>query len=110
MGSSRPIDRYRRLPSGWYSVEWETDLDNRIDVSGTRPDRPAVDPTPRRACAVAFQRRGSALAALDRALAVDARKPIGLALGSGLEGALDLSAVTANLNACLEVSSLNKAP
>ena len=38
-----------------------------------------------------------ALAALDRALAVDARKPVGLALGSGLEGALDLAAVTTTL-------------
>ena len=38
-----------------------------------------------------------ALAALDRALAVDAGKPIGLALGSGLEGALDLAAVTTTL-------------
>ena len=40
-----------------------------------------------------------ALAALDRALAVDAKKPIGLALGSGLEGSLDLSAVTQTLTA-----------
>ena len=45
-----------------------------------------------------------ALAALDRALAVDARKPVGLALGSGLEGALDLAAVTTTLTSAWKES------
>ena len=44
------------------------------------------------------------LAGLDRALAVDAGKPIGLALGSGLEGALDLAAVTTTLTSAWKES------
>ena len=88
------VDRYRRLPSGWYAVE--TDRDYRIDHAVIAPtdllmiQLPGGRPPWRSSGA-------EALAALDRALAVDARKPIGLALGSGLEGALDLSAVTTTL-------------
>ena len=39
----------------------------------------------------------TALAALDRALALDSGKPVGLIVGSGLEGALDIGAVTQTL-------------
>ena len=94
-GQLLTVDRWRRLPSGWFDAE--TDRDDRtarravvapsefllIQLPGERPP---------------WRSSGAeALAALDRALAVDARKPIGLALGSGLEGALDLSAVTQTL-------------
>ena len=93
-GQLQTIDRYRRLPSGWYAVEW---------ADGDRPARAVVAPD----AFLLIQLPGGrppwrssgaeALAALDRALTVDARKPVGLALGSGLEGALDLAAVTTTL-------------
>ena len=93
-GQFETIDRYRRLPSGWYAVE--TDRDHQINLAVLAPtDLLLVELPGRRA---PWRSSGAeALAALDRALAVDARKPIGLALGSGLEGALDLSAVTQTL-------------
>ena len=93
-GQLQTIDRYRRLPSGWFAVE--TDRDYRIEKTLVAPtdflliQLPGGRPLWRSSGA-------EALAALDRALAVDARKPVGLALGSGLEGALDLSAVTQTL-------------
>ena len=93
-GQFETIDRYRRLPSGWYAVEW---------ADGDRTVRAVVPPDALLLVELPggrapWQSSGAeALAALDRALAVDARKPVGLALGSGLEGALDLSAVTQTL-------------
>ena len=93
-GHLETIDRYRRLPSGWYAVE--TDRDER-------PARAVIPPTDFLLIQLPGGRApwrssgAEALAALDRALAVDACKPIGLALGSGLEGALDLAAVTTTL-------------
>ena len=93
-GELLPVDRYRRLPGGWYSVEW---------ADGDRTVRAVVPPDAFLLIELPGKRApwrssgAEALAALDRALAVDARKPIGLALGSGLEGALDLSAVTTTL-------------
>ena len=93
-GELQTIDRYRRLPSGWYAVE--VDRDEQIDHAVIAPtdllliELPGKRPPWRSSGA-------EALAALDRALAVDARKPVGLALGSGLEGALDLAAVTTTL-------------
>ena len=93
-GQLSTIDQFRRLPSGWYAVEW---------ADGDRTVRAVVPPD----ALLLIQLPGGrppwrssgaeALAALDRALAVDARKPVGLALGSGLEGALDLAAVTTTL-------------
>ena len=94
-GRLLPVDRWRRLPSGWYAVE--TDRDERP------PARAVVAPTDLLLVQLPGGRApwrssgAEALAALDRALAVDARKPIGIALGSGLEGALDLAAVTTTL-------------
>ena len=94
------VDQFRRLPSGWYAVE----IDDRpparavvapdafllIQLPGGRPP---------------WRSSGAeALAALDRALTVDARKPVGLALGSGLEGALDLAAVTTTLTSAWKES------
>ena len=93
-GQFETVDRYRRLPSGWYAVE--TDRDER-------PARAVIPPTDFLLIQLPGGRApwrssgAEALAALDRALAVDARKPVGLALGSGLEGALDLAAVTTTL-------------
>ena len=95
-GQLHTVDRFRRLPSGWYSVEWDAD---------DRTARAVVAPSDFLLIQLPGQRApwrssgAEALAALDRALAVDARKPIGLALGSGLDGALDLGAVTATLTA-----------
>ena len=89
------VDRFRRLPSGWYAVEW---------ADGDRTVRAVVPPDALLLVELPGGRApwrssgAEALAAIDRALAVDARKPIGLALGSGLEGALDLSAVTVTLS------------
>ena len=94
-GQLQTVDRWRRLPSGWYEIE--------IDRDERPPARAVVAPTDFLLIQLPGGRppwRSSgaeALAALDRALAVDARKPIGIALGSGLEGALDLSAVTTTL-------------
>ena len=93
-GELLTVDRFRRLPSGWYAVE--------IDTDG-RPARAVVAPSDFLLIQLPGGRApwrssgAEALAALDRALAVDARKPVGLALGSGLEGALDLAAVTTTL-------------
>ena len=93
-GQFETVDQFRRLPSGWYSVE--------IDRDG-RTVRALIPPTDFLLIQLPGGRApwrssgAEALAALDRALAVDARKPIGLALGSGLEGALDLAAVTQTL-------------
>ena len=93
-GQFETIDRYRRLPSGWYAVE--TTRDERTERTVVAPgDFLLVELPGKRAPWLSSG--AEALAALDRALAVDARKPIGLALGSGLEGALDLSAVTTTL-------------
>ena len=93
-GELQTIDRYRRLPSGWYAVE--TDRDYRIDHAVIAPTDLLMIQLPGKRAP--WRSSGAeALAALDRALAVDARKPIGLALGSGLEGALDLAAVTTTL-------------
>ena len=88
------VDRFRRLPSGWYAVE--VDRDEQIDHAVIAPtDLLLIELPGKRA---PWRSSGAtALAALDRALAVDARKPVGLALGSGLEGALDLAAVTTTL-------------
>ena len=95
------VDRFRRLPSGWYSVEW--DADDRTARAVIPPDTFLLVELPGRR--PPWRSSGAeALAALDRALAVDARKPIGLALGSGLEGALDLSAVTQTLTAAWKES------
>ena len=93
-GQLETIDRYRRLPSGWYAVE--TDHDYRIDLAVLAPTDFLLIQLP--GGRAPWRSSGAeALSALDRALAVDSRKPIGLALGSGLEGALDLSAVTQTL-------------
>ena len=100
-GQLLPVDRFRRLPSGWFAVEWaDGDLTARavvppdalllIELPGKRP--------PWRSSAA------EVLASIDRALAVDARKPVGLALGSGLEGALDLAAVTTTLTSAWKES------
>ena len=93
-GELQTIDRYRRLPSGWYAVEW---------ADGDRTARAVVPPDPLLLIQLPGGRApwrssgAEALAALDRALAVDASKPVGIALGSGLEGSLDLSAVVTTL-------------
>ena len=93
-GQLQTVDRYRRLPSGWYEIEIDRD---------DRPARAVVAPTDFLLIQLPGGRApwrssgAEALAALDRALTVDARKPIGVALGSGLEGALDLAAVTTTL-------------
>ena len=95
------VDRYRRLPSGWYAIEW---------ADGDRTARAVISPTEFLLIQLPGGRApwrssgAEALAALDRALAVDARKPVGLALGSGLEGALDLSAVTTTLTSAWKES------
>ena len=88
------VDRYRRLPSGWYATE--TTRDDRTARAVVAPTDFLLIQLP--GARAPWRSSGAeALAALDRALAVDARKPIGLALGSGLEGALDLAAVTTTL-------------
>ena len=93
-GELQMVDRYRRLPSGWYSIE--TDRDERTARTVVAPDAFLLIELP--GGRAPWRSSGAtALAALDRALAVDARKPVGLALGSGLEGALDLAAVTTTL-------------
>ena len=90
------VDRYRRLPSGWYSVEWEAD--DRTARAVIPPDAFLLVELPGKRAP--WRSSGAdVLAALDRALAIDSRKPIGLALGSGLEGSLDLSAITETLTA-----------
>ena len=100
-GQLQTIDRYRRLPSGWYVVE--TDRDYRIDLAVLAPTDFLLIQLP--GGRAPWRSSGAeALAALDRALAVDARKPIGLALGSGLEGALDLAAVTTTLTSAWKES------
>ena len=94
-GELHTVDRYRRLPSGWYAVETDRD-EQRIDHAVIAPDDMLMIELPGKRAP--WRSSGAAaLAALDRALAIDARKPIGLALGSGLEGALDLAAVTTTL-------------
>ena len=88
------VDRFRILPSGWFAVEW---------ADGDRTVRAVVPPDALLLVELPGGRApwrssgATALAAIDRALAVDAGKPIGLALGSGLEGSLDLAAVTQTL-------------
>ena len=100
-GELQTVDRFRRLPSGWYAVETDTD---------DRPARAVVAPADLLLVHLPGGRApwrssgAEALAALDRALAVDARKPVGLALGSGLEGALDLAAVTTTLTSAWKES------
>ena len=100
-GQFETVDQFRRLKSGWYAVEWS---------DGDRTARTVVAPDAFLLIQLPGGRppwRSSAaevLAAVDRALAVDARKPVGLALGSGLEGALDLSAVTQTLTSAWKES------
>ena len=95
------VDRFRRLPSGWYSVEWEAD--DRTARAVIPPDNFLLVELPGKRAP--WRSSGAdALAALDRALAIDARKPVGLALGSGLEGALDLAAVTTTLTSAWKES------
>ena len=100
-GQFETVDQFRRLPSGWFAVEW---------ADGDRTARAVVPPDALLLIELPGGRApwrtsgATALAALDRALAVDAGKPIGLALGSGLEGALDLSAVTTTLTAAWKES------
>ena len=93
-GELLTVDRYRRLPSGWFGVE--TDRDDRIEKTLLAPTDFLLIQLPGKRAP--WRSSGAeALAALDRALAIDARKPVGLALGSGLEGALDIGAVTQTL-------------
>ena len=100
-GQLETVDRVRRLPGGWYSVEW---------ADGGRTVRAVVPPDALLSIQLPGMRApwqssgAEALAALDRALALDSRKPIGLALGSGLEGALDLNAVTTTLTSAWKES------
>ena len=100
-GQFETVDQFRRLPSGWYAVEIDRD---------DRTVREVVAPTDFLLIQLPGMRApwrssgAEALAALDRALAVDARKPVGLALGSGLEGALDLAAVTTTLTSAWKES------
>ena len=95
------VDRYRRLPGGWYATE--VDRDERTARTAVSPsDFLLIELPGKRA---PWRSSGAeALAALDRALAVDSRKPVGLALGSGLEGALDLAAVTTTLTSAWKES------
>ena len=100
-GELQMVDRYRRLPSGWYSIE--TDRDERTARTVVAPDAFLLIELP--GGRAPWRSSGAtALAALDRALAVDARKPIGIALGSGLEGSLDLSAVVTTLTSAWKES------
>ena len=93
-GQLLTVDRFRRLSSGWFAVE--TDRDDRTARAVVAPTDFLLIQLP--GARAPWRSSGAeALAALDRALAVDARKPVGLALGSGLEGALDLGAVTQTL-------------
>ena len=100
-GQFETVDQFRRLPSGWYAVEW---------ADGDRTARAVVPPDALLLVELPGGRApwrssgATALAALDRALTTDARKPIGLALGSGLEGALDLAAVTTTLTSAWKES------
>ena len=100
-GQLSTVDQFRRLPSGWYAVEW---------ADGDRTVRAVVPPDALLVVELPGGRApwrssgAEALAALDRALAVDARKPVGIALGSGLEGALDIGAVTQTLVAAWKES------
>ena len=95
------IDRFRRLPSGWYVVEY--DRDDRIEKKLIAPKEFLLIQLPGKRAP--WRSSGSdVLAALDRALTIDARKPVGLALGSGLEGALDLAAVTTTLTSAWKES------
>ena len=88
------IDRFHELPNGWYAVEWEAD--DRTARAVIPPDAFLLIELPGKRAP--WRSSGSdVLAALDRALTIDARKPVGLALGSGLEGSLDLGAVTTTL-------------
>ena len=95
------VDRWRRLPSGWYAVEW---------ADGDRTARAVIPQTDFLLIQLPGGRApwrssgAEALAALDRALTTDASKPVGLALGSGLEGALDLAAVTTTLTSAWKES------
>ena len=100
-GQLHTVDRFRRLAGGWYAVETDRD-DRTARAVVSPPDFLLIQLPGKRA---PWRSSGAeALAALDRALAVDARKPIGLALGSGLEGALDLSAVTTTLTSAWKES------
>ena len=88
------VDRFRVLPSGWYAVEW---------ADGDRTVRAVVPPDALLLIELPGKRApwrssgATALAALDRALAIDSGKPVGLIVGSGLEGDLDIGAVTQTL-------------
>ena len=93
-GQFETVDQFRRLPGGWYATE--TTRDGRTARTVVAPTDFLLIQLP--GMRAPWRSSGAeALAALDRALAVDARKPVGLALGSGLEGALDLAAVTTTL-------------
>ena len=95
------VDRFRRLPSGWYAVE--IDRDDRIEKTLLAPTDFLLIRLPGNRAP--YRSSGAeVLAALDRALTIDARKPVGLALGSGLEGALDLAAVTTTLTSAWKES------
>ena len=88
------VDRYRKLPGGWFATE--TTRDERTARTVVAPgDFLLVELPGKRA---PWRSSGAtALAALDRALALDSGKPVGLIVGSGLEGALDIGAVTQTL-------------
>ena len=95
------VDRFRRLSNGWYKIE--IDRDDRIDHAVIAPTDLLMIQLPGKRAP--WRSSGAeALAALDRALTIDARKPVGLALGSGLEGALDLAAVTTTLTSAWKES------
>ena len=88
------VDRYRKLPGGWFATE--TTRDERTARTVVAPGDFLVLELPGKRAP--WRSSGSeALAALDRALAVDSGKPVGLIVGSGLEGALDIGAVTQTL-------------
>ena len=93
-GQFETVDQFRRLPSGWFAVEW---------ADGDRTARAVIPPDTFLLIQLPGGRApwrssgAEVLASLDRALTVDARKPVGLALGSGLEGALDIGSVTQTL-------------
>ena len=93
-GQLLTVDRFRRLPSGWYAVE--TDRDDRTARAVVAPTDFLLIQLPG-ARAPGRSSGATALAALDRALALDSGKPVGLIVGSGLEGALDIGAVTQTL-------------
>ena len=88
------VDRFRRLSSGWFAVETtRAELTTRTVVA---PGAFLLVELPGKRAP--WRSSGAeALAALDRSLALDSGKPVGLIVGSGLEGALDIGAVTQTL-------------